>query len=103
MQNLYLNPNDVVRPSPVPGFSQVADVDPKTDVLMGYVVTPFKKALETGIVINTGSDCSDPTHIAVPVTPPMAISAPKPVFNHCGQLIGYIGSVVKNSTNVLML
>ena len=64
---------------------------------------PYKKALSTGIVIDTGADCSDPTHVAKPVTPPMSLSVPKPVYNHCGQLIGYIGSVVKNSTNVLML
>ncbi len=84
MQQLYLNPNDVVRPAQVPGFNQVADVNPKTDVLMGYVVVPNKTALATGIVVNTGADCSDPTHVTKPVTPPLALSAPKPVYNHCG-------------------
>ena len=55
MKLLCLNLNDVVRPSPVVGFSQVADVDPKTDVLMGYDVMPYKKAISTEI-INTGVD-----------------------------------------------
>ena len=99
MQALYLNPNHVTRPAPVPGFNQVAQVDPQTDVLTGYAVIADSKVQQdpTAIVINTTADCSDPTHVSKPVTPPNAISAPKPVYNHCGQLVGYIGSVVKNS------
>ena len=108
MQALYLNPNHVTRPSPVVGFSQVAQVDPLTDVLTGYAVISNHKAITTpgDLIVNTGADCSDPTHVSKPVTPPMAMAAPQPVYNHCGQLIGYIGSVVKNSaipTSILML
>tara|TARA_B110000285_G_C14630172_1_gene383035 strand:+ start:110 stop:442 length:333 start_codon:yes stop_codon:yes gene_type:complete len=110
MQALYLNPNHVTRPVQVPHFNQVAQIDPKTDALTGYAVIADKKVLSTSsaLIVNTGIDCSDPTHVAKPVTPPMAIASPKPIYNHCGQLIGYIGSVVKNvaapvATHVLML
>ena len=99
MQQLYLNPHHVVRPSPVKGFNQIAVVDPKTDNLDGWAVVSDHAALANpaSLIVNTGADCSDPTHVSIPVQPPMAIAAPQPVYNHCGQLIGYIGSVVKNS------
>ena len=99
LQNLYLNPNHVVRPAQVLNFNQVAQVDPKTDVLTGYAVIAAKDVLKNpaSLIINDGTDCSDPTHVTKPVTPPNAIANPQPVYNHCGQLIGYIGSVVKNA------
>ena len=108
LQALYLNPNHVTRPAQVPNFNQVAQIDRQTDTLTGYAVVPAKMVMAdpNALIVDTGVNCSDPTHVTKPVTPPMAIASPKPVYNHCGQLIGYIGSVVKNSavpTSILML
>ena len=42
-------------------------------------------------------DCSDPTHVAKISPVANAVTTAKPVYNQCGQLVGYIGSVVKNA------
>ena len=98
---LYTNPNHVSPLSPVVGFHSM----PQTinDVLTGYVMKPNKGgAIPSNAVIlymGANANCSDPTHVSKPATVPNAINAPIPVYNHCPtpQLIGYIGSVVKNS------
>ena len=108
LQALYLNPNHVTRPAQVVNFNQVAQIDRQTDTLTGYAVVPAKMVMAdpSALIVDTGVDCSDPTHVTQPVTPAQALSSPQPVYNHCGQLIGYIGSVVKNGTppiSILML
>ena len=93
----YTNPNHVSALSPVHGFHSEPQVNHENH-LTGYVMIPNKGMPSNAVILYQGHiDCSDPTHVA-PVSPvPNAVSAPRPVYNQCDQLIGYIGSVVKNS------
>ena len=102
MVELYSNPNNVSQPSPVVGFHEIPQV--KNDLLTGYVMKPNRDSgipSNAVVMYNGNIDCSDPTHVSIPAPVPNAISAPVPVYNQCAQLIGYIGSVVKNSAGTI--
>ena len=94
----YLNPNHITQPSPVPNFHAVPQVNHIND-LTGFVMVPNKGSgiPADAVVIENNVDCSDPTHVTAPAPVPNATTNARPVYNHCGQLVGYIGQVVKNA------
>mgnify|MGYP000193831035 CR=1 FL=1 len=97
MQELYLNPDNVSPPSPVPGFHAIPEFS--DNILSGYTQKPNKDTSipkNAVILYNANIDCSDPTTVSPPAVVPNAVTNPVPMYNQCGQLIGYIGSIVKN-------
>ena len=94
----YTNPNHVSALSPVHGFHSEPQIN-HLDQLTGYVMIPNKGEVPSNAVVlyQNNVDCSDPTHVSKPAVVPNAVNAAKPVYNQCGQLVGYIGQVVKNS------
>ena len=67
--------------------------------LTGFVQVPNTSLSPAAIVLYQHEmDCvGTTTSISSNAPVPNAVSAAKPVYNQCGELIGYIGSVVKNT------
>ena len=94
----YTNPNHVSQLAPVFGFVAEPQVN-QLNQLTGFVQVPNTSLSPAAIVLYQHEmDCvGTTTSISSNAPVPNAVSAAKPVYNQCGELIGYIGSVVKNT------
>ena len=94
----YTNPNHVSPLSPVYGFTAQPQVN-HLDQLTGYVQVPNKNISPEAIVLyQADQDCKGTsTSVSSTAPVPNSVQKAKPVYNQCGELIGYIGAVVKNA------
>ena len=103
----FTNPNHISQLSPVLGFHTEPQVN-HLDQLTGYLQIPNRGMNPAATVLyQQHIDCvGTTTSISSDAPVPNAVSGPRPVYNQCGELVGYIGSVVKNAAapaSIMML